>query len=440
LISGPEGVIPSGLSFVLAFRSGFHLNLFSMSKFDSLPFSLLRQRDFAWYFWGTLVSMMGMGIHLIGVNWYILELTGSETKVSLIMMSSLSAGLLVLPFSGSIIDRHSRKAMVIMPDLIRGAIVGIVVLSIAAGWFRLWMLWPMAFALGCNHAFYFPASMSLLQEILPPEDYLKANSLREVTFQFGTLSAAGVAGWVVATFGLGGVLAFDAATYLFSAFCISRIRYTAADHITEKEHESFIHTLRSGLRYLMANKPIFVFGIMALMPFVTVMALNVLMPTFTKNTLGQGPVVYGLMDMVYGIGALSAATFIGLLTAKTGERLALVWLLAAAGSFYVGCALTDQLVPAFIFIMLVGFSLSGFRVVSQTYLMKIIPRDLMGRCTSTFFMISIGAQLTAIFSVGFLAEHVSIPAGFGFLALLIYGALAHFLFLRRQLPVPSASG
>lgn len=384
--------------------------------------------------------MMGMGIHLIGVNWYILQATGSETKVSLIMMSSLSAGLFILPFSGSIIDRHSRKHMVIMPDLIRGTVIGIVVLSIVGGWFRLWMLWPMAFLLGCNHAFYFPASMSLLQEILPPEVYFKANSLREVTFQVGSLSAAGVAGWVVATFGLGGVLTFDALTYFFSAFCISRINYTPASHITDKEHESFSHTLRSGLRYLTAHRPIFIFGIMSMMPFVTVMALNVLMPTFTKNTLGQGAVVYGLMDMMYGIGAFGAATLIGVLTAKTSERKSLMWLLAAAGTLYVACAMTDLLVPAFILITMLGFTLAGFRVVSQTYLMRIIPRDLMGRCTSTFFMISIVAQLTTIFSVGFLAEHVSIPAGFGFLALLIYGALVHFLFLQRRLPVAAVPG
>jgi MFS family permease len=366
LAPGGGEKIPSGARFLLAFPSGFRLNPFSMSTLGSLPFSLLRQRDFSWYFWGTLVSMMGMGIHLIGVNWYILQVTGSETRVSFIMMSSLSAGLLILPLSGSIIDRHSRKRMVILPDIIRGSVIGVVVVSIAGGWFRLWMLWPMAFTLGCNHAFYFPASMALLQEILPPEDYFKANSLREVTFQVGSLSAAGVAGWVVATFGLGGVLAFDAATYFFSAFCISRIRYLPGEDAAAKAHVSFFHTVRSGLSYLMTNRPIFVFGIMSLMPSVTVMALNVLMPAFTKYTLGQGAVVYGLMDMVYGIGALSAGTFIGVLTAKTGERLSLVWLLAGAGSFYVGCALTDRLAPAFLLIMLVGFSLSGFRVVSHT--------------------------------------------------------------------------
>jgi len=411
-----------------------------MSNLGSLPFSLLRRRDFAWYFYGTLVSMMGMGIHIIGVNWYVLQQTGAETRVSLIMMSSLSAGLFVLPFSGSIIDRHSRKRMVILPDLIRGTVISIVVVSILTGWFRLWMLWPMAFMLGCNHAFYFPASMSLLQEILPQEDYFKANSLREVTFQVGTLSAAGVAGWVVATFGLGGVLAFDAATYFFSAFCISRIHYSASEHITEKKHEAFTETIRSGLRYLLANRPIFIFGIMAMIPFVTVMALNVLMPTFAKNVLGRGPVVYGLMDMMYGIGAFGAATFIGTLTAKMSERMSLMWLLLIAGTLYVAFSLTTLLASAFAIGVLLGFCLAGFRVVSQTYLMKIIPRDLMGRCTSTFFMISIIAQLTTIFSVGFLAQHVSIPAGFRFLAVLIFGALIHFLFLRRRLPAATAAG
>jgi MFS family permease len=402
----------------------------------SLPFHLLRQRDFALFFTGTLVSMLGMGMHLIGVNWYILQITGSETKVSLIMMTSLSAGLFVLPFSGSIIDRHSRKAMVILPDLLRGSVIGIIVALIYTGGFRLWMLWPMAFIVGSNHAFYFPASMSLLQEILPPEEYLKANSLREVTFQVGSLSAAGVAGWVVATFGLGGVLAFDAATYFFSAFCISRINYTPGDHVAQRTVESYFGTLRSGLNYLWENKTIFVFGIMALMPFVTVMALNVLMPTFVKNTLGQGAVTYGLLDMVYGIGAFTAAVFIGTLTAKVSERTSLAWLMLGAASFYLAGAFAGTVPPAFVVITLIGFSISSYRVVSQTYLMKIIPQHLMGRCTSTFFQISIFAQLTAIYSVGYLAEHVSIPAGFGFLSLLLFGALAHFLIVRQRLPDP----
>lgn len=405
-----------------------------MSASASLPFFLLRQRDFAWFFWGTLVSMIGMGIHLIGVNWYVLQTTGAETKVSLIMMTSLGAGLFVLPFSGSIIDRHSRKTMVILPDLVRGSVIALVVTLIFTGGFRLWMLWPMAFILGSNHAFYFPASMALLQEILPPEDYLKANSLREITFQVGSLSAAGVAGWIVATFGLGGVLAFDAATYLFSAFCISRLRYSPGDHVEHREHESYFGTLLSGLKYLMENKPVFVFGIMALMPFVTVMALNVLLPTFAKTTLGRGPVTYGLLDMVYGIGAFAAAIFIGALTAKSSERTSLAWMMFGAASFYLMCAFVSGLAPAFTLIALVGFMISAYRVVSQTYLMKIIPQNLMGRCTSTFFQISTFAQLAAIFSVGYLAQHVSIPSGFGFLAVILYGALVHFLFLRRRLP------
>ncbi|MBD3298685.1 MAG: hypothetical protein GF341_08530, partial [candidate division Zixibacteria bacterium] len=95
-----------------------------MLRLDALPFRLLGHRDFAWFFWGTFVSMLGLGVNLIGINWYILSTTGSETKVSLIMMTSLSAGLFVLPFSGSIIDRHARRTMVITPDIIRALVIG----------------------------------------------------------------------------------------------------------------------------------------------------------------------------------------------------------------------------------------------------------------------------------------------------------------------------
>lgn len=405
-----------------------------MQTTGSVPFSLLKNRDFAWFFWGTFASMFGMGVHLLGVNWYVLQETGSETTVSLIMMTSLGAGLFILPFSGSIIDRHSRKTMVILPDLIRFGIIGLVAVSIPLGVFRLWMLWPMAFVIGCNHAFYFPSTMALLQEILPPEDYFKANALREMTFQVGALSAAGVAGWVIETFGLDGVLFLDAATYLFSAFCISRIRYTPDKARLTETREPYLRTLRAGLAYLWRERAILMFGIISLLPFVTVMALNVLMPTFAMNTLGRGAVVYGLLDMVYGVGAFLAASFIGLLTMRMSERVSLAWLLGAAASFYLICGFTESLMPAFAVLLLLGFCNSGFRVVAQTYLMRIIPPTLMGRCTSTFFMISIFVQLAAIYSVGFLAERVAISAGFGLLAIILYGALLLFFFLRSRLP------
>lgn len=407
-----------------------------MPRLDALPFRLLGHRDFAWFFWGTFVSMLGMGVNMIGVNWYILNATGAETNVSLIMMTSLGAGLLILPFSGSIIDRNPRRTMVMTPDIIRAMVIGSVGLFALSPSFPIWVLWPMAFIVGSNHAFYFPASTALLQEILPPEEYMNANALREVTFQVGSLSAAGVAGWIVDTFGLSGVLLFDASTYVFSAFCIYQIRSGRVAHPDRDQGESYWGTIRSGLSYLWTNKPIFVFGIVSMMPFVAVMALNVLMPTYVKNILNQGAVTYGLMDMTYGIGAFLGAAAIGALIVDRHHQSALRILLLCASVSYFAYAFVDGWIIAFILAALVGFFNSSFRVVSQTYLMRIIPSKLMGRCTSTFFQISIVAQLSVIFGVGYIAEHVAIGAGYFVLAGLLLGAMIHLWVLHRRLPDP----
>ena len=410
-----------------------------MPSVSSLPFRLLRHRDFALFFYGTFVSMIGMGIHLIGVNWYILQTTGAETKVSLIMMTSLSAGLFILPFSGSIIDRHARRTMVILPDVVRGTIVLTVGLFALSADFPIWVLWPMAFVVGSGHAFYFPASSALLQEILPPEEYMNANSLREITFQVGSLAAAGVAGWVVATFGISGVLIFDATTYFFSAFCVSRIHSGRVPHPERDTSATYWSTIKSGLRYLMDNRAIFIFGIIAMMPFVTVMALNVLMPTFVHNTLQRGPVTYGLLDMMYGLGAFTGAAIIGSLVIGKHEKDTLRLFLASLAAGYLVFAFTSHIAIAFGISIVIGFLVASFRIVSQTYLMKVIPGPLMGRCTSTFFQISLIVQLSMIFGVGYAAEHVSIGSGFILLTLLLTGALIHFWFLRHRLPEPAAA-
>ncbi|MBD3299286.1 MAG: MFS transporter, partial [candidate division Zixibacteria bacterium] len=298
----------------------------------------------------------------------------------------------------------------------------------------IWVLWPMAFIVGSNHAFYFPASTALLQEILPPEEYMNANALREVTFQVGSLSAAGIAGWIVDTYGLSGVLWFDASTYIFSAFCISRVRAGRVAHPERDQGETYWGTIRSGLNYLWSNKPIFIFGIMSMVPFVAIMALNVLMPTFVKNVLNQGAVTYGLLDMVYGIGAFLGAALVGALVVERHHQSALRLFLLMSALGYLACAFTSLLPVAFVLIGLIGVFNSSFRVVSQTYLMRIIPGKLMGRCTSTFFQISLVAQLSVIFGVGYISEHVTISAGFYLLSALLLGAMIHLWLLNRRLP------
>jgi hypothetical protein len=63
-------------------------------------------------------------------------------------------------------------------------------------------------------------------------------------------------------------------------------------------------------------------------------------------------------------------------------------------------------------------------VLAQTSIMSTVPRRLMGRTQSAFGVISTLLQVAMSFSLGWLAQHVSLPVAFGVLGLMYAGAAA----------------
>src|SRR5579862_7711954 len=84
---------------------------------------ILQHRGLRLIFAANVVSMIGSGMNSAATTWFVLQATHSEMALGTLLMLQTIPALLMLPFSGVVIDREDRRRLVMMLDAARAVII-----------------------------------------------------------------------------------------------------------------------------------------------------------------------------------------------------------------------------------------------------------------------------------------------------------------------------
>jgi MFS family permease len=167
---------------------------------------------------GNGISSLGNAVYLVAAVLYLKEITDSALLLGLFQFMALIPGFILSPLSGSLIDRWSRRNVLIVTDTLRG------VLMITAGFLLVGgfghppvVLLTLSFAAGLGHAFFVPAAQALIPEIVPPSHLSTANALRTGGSQIFNMTGNAVGGLLFVILGAPIVLVLNGVTFLASA-------------------------------------------------------------------------------------------------------------------------------------------------------------------------------------------------------------------------------
>src|SRR5436190_14662205 len=105
--------------------------------------SILQKKGLRFVFVANLVSMIGSGMNAAAVAWYILQATHSEIALGTLAVVQTVPAILLLPFTGVVIDREDRRRLVMVLDAARAVVIVVVCLLAFAGKVRVWELYLM---------------------------------------------------------------------------------------------------------------------------------------------------------------------------------------------------------------------------------------------------------------------------------------------------------
>ncbi|HZU42804.1 MAG TPA: MFS transporter [Terriglobales bacterium] len=385
--------------------------------------SILRQRPLRLVFTANVVSMLGSGMNSAAVAWYILQATHSEVALGTLIALQTVPAMLMMPFTGVIIDREDRRRLVMTLDAARGVIILTVALLAFAGRARLWELYLMNVLVAAGFWMFWPSITALIQELTPEAEYVHSNTFLMAGVQGGWLIAGALVGFVYNHIGLGGVLLIDFSTYVVSFLCYLAVR--KGKHVVHRPghlHEQLVaaetavarfwRELKDGIRYLRGNSYVVLLGISWSLFLGAMLTGGVVTAPLSDRILHGGAVGYGWLNAGWGVGAFVSALFAPVVIKNLRARPAIAASmgLLAAGMFLAPFSRLLAIAVAIFGIMGSARGLSGIAISSS--MMEHVPPHFMGRVQNTFYFFGTLLQVALALGVGAVAHRVSLAWGF----------------------------
>jgi MFS family permease len=389
--------------------------------------SILQKRALRFVFAANVISMLGSGMNAAAVAWYILQATHSEIALGTFAVLQTIPAMLMLPFTGVIIDREDRRRLVMMLDAARAIIILTVSILAFMGKARIWELYLMNTLVAAGFWMFWPTITALIQELTPGEEFVHANTFLLAGVQGGWLIAGSIVGFVYNRIGLGGVLLIDFSTYLVSFLCYFAVRKgrhvvprpaeLRADIVAaETAVERFVREMREGIQFLRGKPKLVLLGVSWALFLAAMMTGVVVTPPLSDKVFHAGAVGYGWLNAGWGTGAFVSALYAPWFIAALGTRRSIAISMGLLTISMIVAPLSPVLAVAVLVYAVMGSARGVTGVAMNTGIMEQVPQHFMGRVQNTFYFAGTALQICLALLVGAVAQ-VSLVAGFSIIGL-----------------------
>ena len=402
------------------------------------------QRSLRFVFAANLISMVGSGMNSSAVAWYILKATHSEMALGTFAVLQTLPAMLMLPFTGVVIDREDRRRLVMWLDALRAVIIVIVAILAFRGQVKIWQLYLMNTLVAAGFWMFWPTITALIQELTPEGQFVQSNTFLLAGVQGGFLIAGAIVGFIYDHIGLGGVLILDVSTYVVSFLCYFAVR--KGKHIVMRPEEikadlaaaetqlaRFWREMKEGLHFLRDHRAVVMLGISWALFLGAMVTGVVVTPSLSDRVFHEGAKGYGWLNAGWGTGAFISALYAPQIIARIGGRRAIAFSMALLAVCVAFAPISGFFFLAILTYFLMGSARGVGGVAMNTSLMEMVPKHLMGRVHNAFYFSGTFLQLVLAICVGTVAQKVSLVVAFA-----ILGSVYALSFVASSWPIKEA--
>lgn len=369
----------------------------------------LLTRDFAFMWWSQVLSQVAEGISKLALLWFVYAVTGSPLKTTVIGLLQTLPPILFGPFIGVIVDRLPKKAILIVSDVARGLLIGLIPCLVSIENFTVEALYVLTFLFGVATAVFVPTLSSAVPFMVARPQFTAANALLQSTTSLGIIIGPAVSGIGIAFSGSQDVLCLNALTYFASAACLLPIRLRGTNQAVNESAgwRPFIRHLVEGLRYaFLTHRTLLILIVLASVYTFGSGAFTTLFPVFGRQLLGLGPVEVGYLWSWLGVGFLLASIGLIRLSAwNLARRLqAIAASCAVAGLAVVGLTWTDSFGMAAAYVVCIGIGLGTWTPIAWGIIQEVAPPGMVGRVMAVYTAMATATSMLGMSAFGWVAE------------------------------------
>jgi MFS family permease len=410
--------------------------------------TLFQNRNFVRLWTAVLISGIGDVLYTVGIMVTIFESSGSALQTAGVMAASLLPIFLLSPVAGAVVDRHSRRRVMVTADLVRATLVSLLLVFTWSSQLNLWLVYLVVAGLGAMTAFYTPARMAILPAIVNRDQLAKANGVISGTVQGTQAFGYILGGFLVVWVSLRALVLLDLLTFLASAVLISAIRLGASERERRSQQALDVplwQSVKEGMRYLRQHELARTLVTMEWLEHVPHgVWTSALMLVFVEQALNAEPQVWGLQNGAFYTGVMLGAV---LATAVSGIIMRWPGRIIIVNAFLMGLltivyAQTSSVTVTIIVSVMYGPTFALRDVAQNTLLQTSVDEDKLGRVYSlremgwnVVFLLS-GLTYAALVDLGVPVRAVYMLAAAGYLLTAVYALSSRALRRSRIGVVP----
>ncbi|TET75655.1 MAG: MFS transporter [Dehalococcoidia bacterium] len=362
---------------------------------------------------GQLVSMSGSMMTRFALTIWVWQETGEATALAIVALFSFAPAIFFSPIAGAIVDRVSRKRVMIASDLAAGLSTVALLILFSTGHLEIWHLWAAGFFASSFESFQFPAYSAAITTMVEKKHYTRANAMLGMVHSAPMIIAPVLAGSLLHVIGINGIMVIDIATFIFAIgmLLVVVIPNPAETAAGRASRGSLLQESVFGFRYIFSNRSLLGLLLIFLAINLTFTLAMVLLAPMILARTGNNETILGTTMMMFGVGAVVGALII---TAWGGfkRRIHGVLLGITSSSLFgmviVGLGQSIQVwaVGAF----LVAFFMPLINGSSQGIWQSKVAPDIQGKVFATRRLIAQISAPVAMILGGRLADVVFEPA------------------------------
>lgn len=330
----------------------------------------------------SLVSNLGTFILGVGAAWDMTQMSGSASMVALVQTATMLPVALFSFACGAIADMFDRRKVAMVALLV--SMAGTVALAALShsGHLTPTLLLVFCFVVGSGTALLWPAWGASVSEQVPPNVFTAAVALNGISFNVARSFGPAIGGLIVAAFG--GLAAFTTAAVTLVPLLVVLYFWQRDSEPSRLPPESLRRAMISGFRYVLNAPSIRVVIGRTVVAALAGGAISALLPLVSRDLLGGGAQLFGLLLGSFGIGSIIGALNVPRLRARVSGEVAARICALAMGVATVVVAISHWPVATALALVLFGASWTGCMMILNVTVQMSAPRWVGARTLAAY--------------------------------------------------------
>lgn len=342
----------------------------------------LRSTAFRALWLGYSAFMLGNQFFFVALTWLLLQLTDSGALLGSVLMVGAIPRMGFMLVGGAVVDRWAPPPVLRILSLLVTGIVATLALLLGQNALEIWHVFVIALLIGLSDAFFYPAATAMVPKMMGGELLHSANALVQSVDQITQVGGPALAGFLIATAGLPGAFAVNAALFALGALLLWLLRSGEICPTPPTSPAPLLPAIVAGLRYAWRDPAIRVsLFIIAMLNFALVGPMTVGSAALAEARLG-GAGAYGGLMAALGVGALAGTLAAGAWGRHFHPKRLLIALSVLLALSAGGLAFASTLIWAIFCLGVMGLGIGFTSVVATTWLQSRAVAQMQGRLMS----------------------------------------------------------